>query len=178
MAVTNSTKVTGTGNVTRTSASGGSARKAAAPRGTTTSGAQAQGKATQKSLEQQLAVLAEGEVLDPQGLYEFCESLRALCTGAAFFVHAAAGQLDHAVRKGARDNADGRLTMGQKAKLKLVLRRISRQLNSGSAESLLAAATASVKSYGLMEDFLEEIESSSVDRPHRSSRGGFSMSRS
>jgi|SRR5881628_2051773 len=148
------------------------------PTGTTTSGAQAQGKATQKSLEQQLAVLAEGEVLDPQGLYEFCEALRAVSTGIAFFVHAAAGQLDHAVRKGARDQADGRLTMAQKAKLKLVLRRISRQLNSGSAEDLLSAATASVKAYGLLEDFLEEVESTTVDRPHRSSRGGFSMSRS
>lgn len=147
------------------------------PAGTTTSGAQAQGKATQKSLEQHLSVLAQGEVLDPQGLYEFCEALRALGTGIAFFTHSAASQLDHAVRKGARDSADGRLTLGQKAKLKLVLRRVSRQLNSGAAEDLLAAATASVKAYGMMEDFLEEIESDTVDRPHRGTKGGFSMNR-
>jgi hypothetical protein len=149
-----------------------------APAGTTTSGAQAQGKATQKSLEQQLAVLAEGEVLDPQGLYEFCEALRTLTAGISFFVHAAAAQIDHAVRKGARDNADGRLTMGQKAKLKMVLRRISRELNNNAAEDLLMTAKSAVKAYGLLEDFLEEIESSNVDRPHRGTRGGFSMSRS
>ena len=114
-------------------------KSTAKPTGTTTSGVKAQGKATQKSLEQHLSTLAEGEVLDPQGLYEFCDALRAVSTGISFFVHAAAGQLDHAVRKGARDNADGRLTMAQKAKLKMVLRRIARQLDSGSAEDLLSA---------------------------------------
>jgi hypothetical protein len=134
---------------------------------------------TSKSLEQHLTVLAEGEVLDPQGLYEFCEALRSVTAGVAFFVHAAASQLDRAVRKGARDSsADGRLTLAQKGKLKLTLRRIARQLDTNAAEDLLAAATSAVRAYALMEDFLEEIESSTVDRPHRSARGGFSMSRS
>jgi len=148
------------------------------PKGTTTSGAQAQGNATQRSMNQHLATLAEGEVLDPQGLYEFLEALRALSTGMAFFVHAAASQVQAAARKGARDNADGRLTMTQKVKLQQALRKIGRQMDNQAAEALLDAATSSVKTYAIMQDFLEEIESSSVDRPHRGNRGGFSMSRS
>lgn len=154
------------------------ARKAAAPKGTTTSGAQASGQATQKSLEQHLATLAEGEVLDPQGLYEFLDAARALFSGAAFFVHAAASQVEAAARKGARDNTDGRLTLAQKAKLQLVLRRMGRQMNGRIAEDLLAAAKSSVTTYAILQDFLEEIESDTIDRPHRGSRGGFNLHRS
>lgn len=153
------------------------ARKVAAPaaKGTTTSGAQASGRATQTSLESQLAVLAEGDVLDPQGLYEFLEAARALFSGTAFFVHAAAAQLESAARKGARDNTDGRLTLAQKARLQLVLRRMGRQLNNQMTEELLAAATSAVKTYSLLQEFLDEVESSTVDRPHRNGRGGFSL---
>lgn len=148
------------------------------PTGTTTSGAKAASAVSiQKSLESHLATLAEGEVLDPQGLYEFLESLRALSSGMAFFVHSAASQVEAAARKGARDNTDGRLTLTQKAKLQLVLRRIGRQMNNQAAEDLLAAATSAVKTYAVLQDFLDEIESVNVDRPHRSSRGGFQLSR-
>lgn len=166
-----------------TAAPGAAKKATAAPRrpsGTTTTGAAPTDAtpARTRSLEQHIAVLSEGEVLDPQGLYEYCEALRALSTGLAFFVHAAASQLDRAVRKGAKDSADGRLTLAQKAKLTLTLRRVSRQLDSGAAESLLASATSAVKAYALMEDFLEELESSYVDRPHRSNRGGFTLNRS
>lgn len=163
--------------MTTATTSGATARKTAAPKGTTTSGAPAQGQATQKSLQQQLATVAECDVMDPQGLYEFCEGLRALSTGLSFFVHAASTQLDRAARKAAHDSADGRLTLRQKVELQRTLRRIGRQLNSGSAEALLDAASAAVKAYGLMEDFTESLESDNVDRPHRSSKGGFSMNR-
>lgn len=149
------------------------------PPGTTTNGASATAAAPkQKSLEQHLSTLAEGEVLDPQGLYEFCESLRALATGMSFYVHAAASQLDRAARKGARDNADGRLTMAQRAEMMIVIKRLARRLDNGAAEDLLAAGSNAVKAYGLLEDFLEKIESDTVDRPHRGSRGGFTLNRS
>lgn len=146
-----------------------------APAGNTTSGAQAAGKPTQRSLEQHLAVIAEGDVMDPQGLYDFLESIRALASGLAFFVHSGASQLESAARKGARDAGDGRLTLAQKAKLQLVLRRMGSQLNRGAAEDLLAVATGAVKTYALLEAFLDEVESDTVQRPHRSSRGGFDL---
>lgn len=155
------------------------ARKVAAPtvKGTTTSGAAATGAATQRSLESQLAILAEGEVLDPQGMYEFLEAARTLLTGTAFFVHAAASQVEAAARKGARDSADGRLTMAQKAKLQIALRRMGRQMNNQIAEDLLSAAKACVHTYAILQEFLDEAESRTIDRPHRNSRGGFKLSR-
>lgn len=145
------------------------------PAGHTTSGAVPTGPARQVSLEQYLSTVAEGDVMSPQGLYEFLEAMRALSSGLAFFTHSAAAQLESAARKGARDAADGRLTLVQKAKLQLVLRRIGKRLNSGVSEDFLAAASSAVKTYALMEEFLEEIESDTVQRPHRSSRGGFTL---
>lgn len=150
------------------------ARRPAA--GTTTSGAQAAGKAKQTSLEQHLAVLAEGEVLNPAELFAFLESLRALTTGVAFFVHAAGAQLEAAARKAARDNVDGRLTLAQKVDMARTLRRMGKSLNGGVAEDLLMAAKGAVKTYGLFEAFSEGLESDSVSRPHRNGRGGFSLS--
>lgn len=143
------------------------------PAGTTTSGAPAAGAARQNSLQQHLAVVAEGNVLSPDELHAFLESYRALTSGLAFFVHAAAAQLDSAMRSGARDAADGRLTLTDKAKLKLVLRKISRQLNSGCAEAQLDAARGAVRAWAYMEDFLEGLESDTVSRPHRRSDRGF-----
>lgn len=156
-----------------TSAARPAAKKAAAH--TTSGAAAAPGTPSQKSMEQHLVTVAEADVMSPQGLYEFLESLRAVSSGLSFFTHSAASQLEAAARKGARDAADGRLTLVQKAKLQLVLRRTSKRLNSGVAEDFLAAATGAVKAYALLEDFLEEIESDSVQRPHRGSRGGFSL---
>lgn len=154
-------------------------KKATAPRrpvGTTATGAQAPGAADpqRKSLEQHIQTIAAGEVMTPTDLYDFMESLRAASQAMAFFTHAAASQLDAAARKSARDRTDdGRMTLADKAKLKLVLRRMARQLNSGSAESLLASATGAVKAWALMEDFLDSLESAHTQRPHRSSKGGF-----
>lgn len=156
----------------------GTARPAAAKKTaahTTSGAAAAPGTPSQKSMEAHLVTVAEADVMSPQGLYEFLESLRAVSSGLAFFTHSAASQLESAARKGARDAADGRLTLGQKAKLQLVLRRIGKRLNSGVSEDFLAAATGAVKTYALMEAFLEEIESDTVQRPHRGSRGGFSL---
>jgi hypothetical protein len=125
-------------------------------------------------MEQHLETIAAGEVMDPTELYDFLESLRALSQGLAFFSHAAASQLDAAARQAARDRSDdGRLTLVQKGQLKLVLRRMGRQLNSASAEALLSSATGAVKTWAIMEDFLDSLESSQVKRPHRSGKGGF-----
>lgn len=143
--------------------------------GSTTSGAQAAGHAKQNSLEQHLAVLAEGEVMNPAELYAFLEALRALTTGVAFFVHAASSQLQAAARKAARDNVDGRLTLMQKAEMARVLRNMGRSLDRGAAEDLLAASKNAVKTYSLFESFSESLESDSVNRPHRNSKGGFSL---
>lgn len=150
-------------------------KTAAAPRTPASGPAPAPAPASQNGLEKHLHTLAEGEVLDPVGMYEFMEALRALTTGVAFFVHAAGTQLESAARKGARDNTDGRLTMRQKAELALLLRRIGRKLDRDCAENLLATATGAVKAYALMQDFLENLESDNVARPHRSNRGGFSL---
>jgi hypothetical protein len=154
--------------------------KTAAPRrpatGTSATGSKTAGAAApdRKSIEQHVQTLAAGEVMSPEALYDFVESLRATGQALAFFTHAAASQLQAAARKAARDRSDdGRLTMAQKAKLKVVLMRMSRQLNSGSAESLLASATGAVKAWALMEEFLDSVESDSVGRPHRNARGGF-----
>lgn len=155
------------------------AKKTAAPRrpagtsatGATTTGASAPAR---KTMEQHLETIASGEVMSPTELYDFLESLRALSQALAFFTHAGAAQLQAAARKAARDRSeDGRLTMAQKGKLKMVLMRMSRQLNSGSAESLLASSTGAVKAWALMEEFLDSVESDSVARPHRSAKGGF-----
>jgi hypothetical protein len=146
------------------------------PAGTSTTGARTTGTAApaRKTLEQHVQTLAAGEVMSPEELYEFIEALRATGQALAFFTHAAASQLTAAARKAARDRSDdGRLTLAQKTKLKMVLMRMGRQLNSGSAEALLASATGAVKAWALMEEFLDSVESDSVGRPHKSGRGGF-----
>jgi hypothetical protein len=162
-----------------TAPSTGAAKKTAAaprrPSGTSATGAKATGApaATRKTMEQHLETIAAGEVMTPEELYDFLESLRALSQGLAFFAHAGAAQLHAAARKAARERSDdGRMTMVQKSKLKALLIRMSRQLNSGSAESLLASATGAVKTWALMEDFLESLESASVAKPHKG-RSGF-----
>jgi hypothetical protein len=141
----------------------------------TTSGVQGEGRATQKTLAQHLATMAEAEVLTPEGLHEFLEAMRALSTGMAFFVSAASTQLDAAMRKGARDNKDGRLTMADKVKLVQALRKTRREMGRGAGEALLSTATSAVKAYSYMEQFLDDLESTQVQRPHRNSRGGFSV---
>lgn len=163
---------------TPTSTTKGTASKAAPrrPAGTSATGSKTAGAAapSRKSLEQHVQTLAAGEVMSPEELYDFVESLRATGQALAFFTHAAASQLTAAARKAARDRSDdGRLTMAQKGKLKIVLMRMGRQLNSGSAEALLASATGAVKAWALMEEFLDSVESDSVGRPHKSGRGGF-----
>jgi hypothetical protein len=148
------------------------------PAGTSATGAKTTGPATptRKTMEQHLATIAAGEVMSPTELHDFLESFRALSQAMAFFAHAGAAQLEAAARQAAREHSsDGRLTMVQKGQLKLTLRRMGRQLNSGSAESLLASATSAVKTWALMEDFLESVESGNVDRPHRRARGGFDL---
>lgn len=154
-------------------------KKTAAPRrpaGTSATGAATTGAPapTRKTLEQHLETIAAGEVMSPTELYDFLESLRALSQGLAFFTHAGAAQLQAAARKAARDRSDdGRLTLTQKGKLKMVLMRMSRQLNSGSAEALLSSASGAVRAWAAMEEFLDSVESDSVARPHRSAKGGF-----
>jgi hypothetical protein len=162
-----------------TPTSTGAAKKTATaprrPSGTSATGSATKGAATptRKTMEQHLETIAAGEVMTPEELYDFLESLRALSQGLAFFAHAGAAQLHAAARKASRDRTeDGRMTMVQKAKLKALLVRMGRQLNSGSAEALLSSATGAVKTWALMEDFLESLESESVAKPHRG-RSGF-----
>lgn len=128
-----------------------------------------------RSMTDHLAVLSEGDVMSPEGLHAFLESMRALTTGMAFFAEAASTQLEAAMRKGARDSADGRLTLADKAKLKLTLRRVNRDIEVMVKDALLDAARGSVKAYAHLETFLEELESAHVSRPHRNTRGGFSL---
>lgn len=159
---------------------GTAAKKTAAPRTSTTKTAPASGTATAtrssaRSMADHLAVLSEGDVMSPEGLHAFLESMRAITTGLAFFAEAASTQLEAAMRKGARDNADGRLTLADKTKLKLTLRRVNRDIEGMVKDALLDAARGSVRAYAHLEAFLEELESSHVSRPHRSNRGGFNL---
>lgn len=163
-----------------TSASTADTSRTAAPRraakadtGTTTTGAPTAPAQRATSLQQHLTTLSECDVLTPDGFYAWSEALRALTAGQAFFVHAAAAQFAQASRRGARDNVDGRMTLAQKAKMFTTTRKIARLLENGVSDALLSAASQGARAYGLMEDFLEELESLSVSRPHRSTRGGF-----
>lgn len=155
------------------------AAKTAAPRtrptGTGPTGAKATGPATptRRTLEQHLETIAAGEVMTPADLHEFLESLRALSQGMAFLVHAAASQISIAARQGARQNTDGRMTMAQKARMVMDLRKMGRLLDTTASESLLSTATGAAKTWAIMEDFLESLESEHVNRPHRAARGGF-----
>lgn len=155
-------------------------KTAAAPRTSTAKTAPAAGstsaeRAPVKTLADHLAVLSEGEVMSPSGLHGFLESMRAVTTGLAFFTQAAATQLEAAMRQAARDSKDGRLTLAEKTKLKMVLRKASRNMDALIKEALLDAARGSVKSYEGMKEFLDELESTQVSRPHRSNRGGFDL---
>lgn len=154
-----------------------SATKKAAPRrpaGTSTTGGETAPQTRSTSLQQHLTVLSECNVMSPEGFYAWSEALRALSMGVAFFVHASASQFEQAARKGARDNVDGRMTMAQKIEMFKVMRRISKA-ESNAADSLLTTATQAARAYGLLEDFLESLESDNVARPHRSAKGGFDL---
>lgn len=161
---------------TRPTAAKKTAAPKAAPAGQASTSAKASSStATSKSLEHHLTTVAEGDVMGPTALYEWLESLRALTSGLSFMVHAAASQLEAAARQGARQSTDGRLTLRQKVEMARVLRQMGRRLDNGAAEDLLTCASNAVKTYSLMRDFLESLESDTVSRPHRSSRGGFDL---
>lgn len=145
--------------------------------GTTTSGAEGRASVRRDSLQAHLSRVMEGEVLNPSALHEFLESWRALHSGLAFMAHAASSQLSAALRKGARDAADGRLTLTQKAELAHVLRRTSKILDGTMAEASLASAKGAVTAWSKMEDFLDKLESADTDRPHRRGSGGFTTER-
>lgn len=123
-------------------------------------------------LPKAVQVLAEGEVMTPEGLYQFLEALRVLATGSAFYVESAGTQLERAVKKGARASTDGRMTLQQKLELRLVLRKVARAM-SAAHDDLFNVARDAMRAYAPMEDFLDKLESESVSRPHRSGRGGF-----
>lgn len=145
----------------------------AAPRADTSTAPKA---APVKTLADHLATVSEGDVMSPEGLHAFLEAMRALTTGLAFFSEAASTQIESAMRRGARDSsADGRLTLAEKTKLKLVLRRVNRGIESMIKDALLDAARGSVKSYAVMQEFLDELESTQVSRPHRKTGGGFNL---
>ena len=118
-------------------------------------------------------ILSEGEIMSPDGIYQFLEALRVVATGAAFFTESAATQLERAVRRGARENTDGRLTLEQKLKLRGVLRRVARGLNSAH-DDLFAVAKDAMNAYAPLESFLEELADDRV-RPQHNSRGGFDL---
>lgn len=160
-----------------TTATGGTAAKTAASRTRTVKDTPAPEASAPKStsLEGHLGVLQEGDVLSPSKLHGFLESMRALSTAMAFFAEAASTQIEAAMRKGARDSADGRLTLADKARLKLVLRQVNRGLETAVKDALLDAARGSVKAYAHMEAFLEELETTHADRPHRRTGGGFDL---
>lgn len=123
-------------------------------------------------LQQHLSTLADSDVLTPQGLHDFLEALRSLSLAVSFFTEAAGTQLDLAMRRGARDSVDGRLTMQQKIEMRNVLRRTRRGMGN-ARDDLLATARDAVLAYSHMEGFLENLKSDSTQRPHRSGRGGF-----
>jgi hypothetical protein len=148
---------------------------AKAPSGTTASGAEGKASVRRNSLQAHLSTVMEGEVLSPSAMHEFLEAWRALHSGLAFAAHTASSQLGAAVRRGAKDAADGRLTLAQKAELAVVLRRTAKLLDGVMAESALASAKGAVTAWSKMEDFLDKLESDSIDRPHRKGSGGFSM---
>jgi hypothetical protein len=141
--------------------------------GTTTSGAEGKASVRRDSLQAHLSKVMEGEVLAPTALHEFLESWRALHSGLAFAAYTASSQLTAAIRKGARDAADGRLTLTQKMELAHVLRRTAKLMDGTMAEAALASAKGAVTAWSKMEDFLDKLESDGIDRPHRRGSGGF-----
>lgn len=148
------------------------------PAGTSATGAAVKGAAEpasgRKTLEQHISTMAEMDVSTPSGIYEWMESVRAVASAQAFFAHAAASQLYGAARQAARQGKeDGRMTLAEKAKLRIELMRLSRAINRGTAESFLSAAATTVKAWTQFQSFLDELQSEHVQRPHRSSKGGF-----
>jgi hypothetical protein len=132
--------------------------------------------ATASALAQALKTVEEGDVLSTTGLHAFLEAWRSLQTGLAFMAHAAATQMDAAMRQGAKNAADGRLTLQQKVELQRVLRNIRKDMDARMAEECLMSARAAVQAYGRMASFLDSLESDNVTRPHRRSNGrGFTL---
>ncbi len=155
-------------------------KKAAAPpaaaKAPAAPAAQQTGDSSHKNLQQHLAVVQEPSMTSVTEIYEFLESTRALLTSIAFSVTVAGTQLGTAARRGARENKDGRLTLVQKAKFQIVLRQVSRALTRNVTEDLLSGATGTIKAYGHLQEFLDGLESDTVARPHRSAKGGISLS--
>ena len=167
---------TATGSGTGTARTRKTAAPSAAPTAPPAAGAPAgtPGPGAKIDLPAAMQTLAEGDVLTPEGLYAFLEALRVVSTGAAFFVESAGTQLERAVKRGARANADGRLTLEQKIKMRGVIRRVARGM-SNAHDDLFAVAKDAMNAYTPMEAFLEELAEADnrTSRPHRSSRGGF-----
>ncbi len=125
-------------------------------------------------LPRAVSILADGDVLTPEGLYQFLESLRVISTAAAFYTESAGTQLVRAASRGARASKDGRMTLEQKLRMKLVLRRVAKAMGAAH-DDLFKVAKDAMDAYTPMESFLEELESEHTSRPHRdrASRAGF-----
>lgn len=155
---------------TGTSRPAAAKKTAAAPTMSKTPAAPAATSAS--GLQQQLQILADADVSNPVGLHAYAEAMRQVTVMLAFYTEAAGTTLDLAMRRGARDSADGRLTLQQKIEMRQALRRVARGMGNVRDDLLTAAKDATV-AYSHMEGFLEGLESDSVSRPHRSTRGGF-----
>jgi hypothetical protein len=126
-----------------------------------------------KGMLAKIQQMESGDIADQVGLHDFSEAGRSLCMNLALLIELTSGQLKADAKKMARDNSDGTMTLMEKGKLAVALRKIGRKFHSAS-DDLADAAASIASSWKIMETFLDDLENGQAERPK--AKGGFHIS--
>lgn len=125
-----------------------------------------------KSMLDKIRQMESGDIADQEGLHAFAEAGRTLCMNIALLTEMTSGQLKADAKAKARDSVDGRMTVAEKLRLSLSLRKIAGKLHRASDNCADAAAAFSA-SWREMEKFLDELDGGREAKPK--AKGGFSI---
>jgi hypothetical protein len=132
------------------------------------------------SRNQNVAQLAQAigdmDLANQDDLHAFCEAIRKTLNYFAVSVELAKGQLKASSRHMAKESADGRLTLTQRAELAKALAMMSRDLDAVT-RACIAGAAGAVKAWRRFDSFLVDLdkgEGSKFNRPG-GRRGGFTV---
>lgn len=126
-----------------------------------------------KTLSGQVDAIENGDVHDLMGLHQFTEQARKLCAGLAVFVEMSSGELLADAKAMGKGAGDGRLSVADRLRLKLTLRKVAKKLHA-TAEHFADAGGNAADAWRIMKTAVDEMEYRIENKP-KSKRKGFDV---
>ena len=120
-----------------------------------------------QNVAQLAQAIGDMDLANQDDLHAFCEAIRKTLNYFAVSVELAKGQLKASSRHMAKESADGRLTLTQRAELAKALAMMSRDLDAVT-RACIAGAAGAVKAWRRFDSFLVDLdkgEGSKFNRP-------------